>query len=73
MQRVLSSTGAHGGNVQIFKDDQLSGAANSVPNKPSFNGVHAAKLFKPSILPRGFEKLYTNLVASEKNFINGDQ
>ena len=70
MQRVLSSSGAHGGNVQIFKDDQLSGAANSIPNKPFFNGMHAAKLFKPSTLPRGSEKLYTDLVAAEKNFIS---
>jgi hypothetical protein len=73
MQRVLSSTGAHGSNVQIFKDDQLSSAANSVPNKPSFNGVHAAKLFKPSTLPRGSKKLYTDLVVVEKNFISGGQ
>ena len=32
MQRVLSATGAHGGEVEILKDDQLSGKTNSVPN-----------------------------------------
>ena len=71
MQRVLSSVGAHGGNVRIFKDDQFYGVANSIPNKPSFNGVYAAKLFKPSTLPRGSKKLYTDFVAAKKNFISG--
>jgi len=32
MQRVLSATGAHGGEVKILKDDQLSGETNSVSN-----------------------------------------
>jgi hypothetical protein len=46
MQRVVSFTCAHGGNVIIFKDDDLSSKSNSVPNKPSFSGAHSLKLFQ---------------------------
>jgi hypothetical protein len=70
MQRVLSSTGAHGGNVIIFKDEQLSGKQNNIPSKPSFNGAHAGKLFEPSRLSGGASKLYTDVVAAERNFIS---
>lgn len=73
MQRVISSTGAHGGNVVIFKDDKLSGKKNSVPSKPSFNGVHAEKLFKKSTLPFGLEKLFTDVITTERNFIDGGE
>lgn len=73
MQRVISSTGAHGGNVVIFKDDKLSGKKNSVPSKPSFNGVHAEKLFKMSTLPSGSEKLFTDVITAERNFIDGGE
>jgi hypothetical protein len=69
MQKVVSSTGAHGGNVIIFKDDQLSGKKNNVPNKPSFNGKHASNFFKKSSLPGGSDPLYKDVVAAEKNYI----
>ena len=36
MQKFLSSTGAQGGNVIIFKDGKASGKSNDVPCKPSF-------------------------------------
>lgn len=45
MQRLVSLTGAHSGNVVIFKDEELSGKGNNVPNKPNFSGAHAMKLF----------------------------
>lgn len=70
MQKVLSSTGAHGGNVIIFTDGKASRKSNNVPCKPSFNGAHAAKLFNASTLPGGSEKLYTDVVATERNFID---
>jgi hypothetical protein len=71
MQKVVSLTGAHGGNVVIFKHAELSGKSNNVPNKPSFGGAHALKLFKENPLelqcPR---KLYVDVINSEKNFSN---
>lgn len=70
MQKIISSTGAHGGNVIIFQDEQLSGKQNNVPSKPSFNGAHAARLFMPSRLLGGSPKLYTDIVAAEKKFID---
>ena len=73
MQRVISSTSAHGGNVVIFKDNKLSGKKNNVPNKPSFNGVHAEKLFRKSTLPSGSEKLFTDVIIVERNFIDGGE
>ena len=66
----MSSTGAHRGNVIIFKDGKASGKSNDVPCKPSFGGAHAAKLFTASTLPGGSEKLYTNVVAVKRNFID---
>jgi len=71
MQRVLSSTGAHGGNVRIFKNNNLSGQHSNVPSKPSFNECHAAKLFKPSTLLGGSTKLYVDVVPAEKSFMSG--
>lgn len=69
MQPVLSSMRAHGGNVIIFKDKQLSGKQNNIPSKLSFNGAHGGKLFEPSRLPRRANRLYTDVVTAEKNFI----
>jgi len=69
MQRVLSATGAHGGDVKILKDEQLSGKINSVPNKPSFGGAHVAKLFKPSTLEGGSDRVWKDVVSAERNFI----
>ena len=70
MQRVLSTTGAHGGEVKILKDNQLSRNTNSVPNKPSFDGAHIDKLFKPSTLEGGSNRVWKDLVAAERNFFD---
>lgn len=71
MQRVVSLTGAHGGNVVIFKDEDLSGRSNSVPNKPSFSGANAMKLFKNNPLePQNPRKLYVDIINAEKNNMN---
>jgi hypothetical protein len=48
MEESLSSAGVHGGHVRIFKDSNLSGSTGSVPNRPSMNGAHVARLFKKS-------------------------
>jgi len=74
MQKVLLSTGAHGGNVKIFKDEKLSGQKNNIPCKPSFNGVYATRLFKKPVLEGGSEVLYFDIVSVEKNFLdNGER
>jgi hypothetical protein len=49
MEKSLSAIGVHGGNVQICADPQFSRAHNSIPRKPSINGVVANRLFQPSI------------------------
>jgi hypothetical protein len=71
MQRVLSATRAHGGNVLIFKDADLSGKSNDVPNKPSLSGAHCSKIFLKNTLPRGSEKIWMDIVHATKNFMNG--
>lgn len=84
MQRVVSFTGAHGGNVIIFKDEDLSGKSNSVPNKPSFSGAHSLKLFQSIDKIRGANtgnllnnanprKLYVDIVNAEKNLLQNGQ
>jgi len=73
MQKVISATGAHGGNVKIFKDEKLSGKKNNIPCKPSFNGAHAARLFKASPLEDGSEVLYKDVVNAEKNFLDNGE
>ena len=70
MQKVLSATGAHGGNVKIFKDEKLSQNKNNIPCKPSFNGAHAARLFKASPLEDGSQVLYKDVVNAKKNFLD---
>ena len=75
MQAVVSLTATHGGNVIIFKDNELFGKSNSIPNKPSFSGAHALKLFMkdPSDQVENPRKLYTTVVNAEKNFLEKDQ
>jgi len=73
VQRILSSIGMHGGDVQIFEDKDLSGKANSVLRKPSINGAYARKLFQPSNLPNGSHKVYQDLVYAKRNFIDNGQ
>jgi len=70
MQKVLSSTNTHKGNVIIFRDGKASGKSNDVPCKPSFNGAHVAKLFSASTLLGKSEKLYIDVIAVERNFID---
>ena len=71
MQRVVSLTGAHGRNIIIFKDHDLSGKSNDVPCKPSFSGAHALKLFKDNPLDSNpiRHKLYVCVVNTEHNFL----
>lgn len=71
LQRILSATGAHGGNVIIFKDHDLSGKANSVPNKPSLSGANCAKIFKPNTLEGGSDKVWKDLINACRNFTEG--
>lgn len=74
MQKIVSLTGAHGGNVVIFKSEELSGKCNNVPNKPSFSGAHALKLFANNPTNVGHpRKLYVDVVNAEKNYINNGQ
>ena len=71
MQKIISSTGAHGGNVIIFKDHELSGKSNSVPNNPNFSGANCSKLYKLSTLEGGSDKLWKDVVNSTKNLLDG--
>lgn len=64
MQRVLSTIGAHGGNVVIFKDVNLSGKSNFVPNKPSLSGANCAKIFPSSTLPGGLDRVWKDMFIS---------
>lgn len=75
MERVISETGAHGGNVVIFKDQELSGKSNNVPNKPSFSGAHALKLFKedPQSISVPPKKRFVDVVNAEKNNLRRGQ
>ena len=73
MQRVVSLTGAHGGNVVIFKDGELSRKGNNVPNKPSFSGAHAMKLFADNPTETTPKKLYIDVVNAEKNYLKNGQ
>lgn len=68
LQKILSATGAHGGNVLIFKDQDLSGKSNSIPNKPSLSGANCAKIFNPSTLPGGSDKVWKDIVNASRNF-----
>lgn len=68
LQKILSATGAHGGNVLIFKDQDLSGKSNSIPNKPSLSGANCAKIFNPSTLHGGSDKVWKDIVNASRNF-----
>lgn len=70
VEKILSSIGMHGGHVHIFEDKDLSGKANSVPRKLSVSGAHAHKLFQPSCLPNGSQRVYQDLVCAERNFMD---
>jgi len=59
--------------VTIFKDEDLSGKSNNIPNKPSFCGAHALKLFNPNIHKNPPIKLYVDIVNAEKNTLNKGQ
>ena len=66
MQRAVSLTRTHGGNVTIFKDSILSRMSYDIPSKSSFSGVHALKLFKES-LDQPTRKLYVDVVNTKNN------
>jgi len=70
IERIISSIGMHGGDVQIFEDKDLSGKAKYVPKKPSLSGAHARKLFQPSPLSNGSQRVYQDVVCAERNFID---
>lgn len=53
----------------IFKDPDLSGKANNVPIKLSLSGVHASRLFKPSVLT-GRDRVWKDVCYAEHNFIS---
>jgi hypothetical protein len=61
----------HGGAVKIFKDTDLSGKVNSVPNKPSLSGCHTSKLFKKSTCENSSDRLWRDIVLAERN-VEGD-
>lgn len=73
MQKVLSAIGAHGGNVVIFKDTDLSGKSNNVPNKPSLSGANCKKIFGPSTLEGGSDKVYKDIINATRNVVNGGE
>jgi hypothetical protein len=68
MEKSLLAIGVHGGNVQICIDPQLSGAHNSIPRKPSLNGVVANRLFQPSTWS-GKDRVWKDVYESEHNFM----
>ncbi len=70
MEKSLSAVGAHGGNVEITQDPQRSGKSNSIPKKPSFNGVVASRLFQASTWS-GKDKAWMDICQSEYNCLNG--
>lgn len=70
MEKSLSAIGAHGGNVEIRKDPKLSGSTGNVPQKPSFSGVVASRLFKPSVWS-GNDKAWKDICQAESNNSGG--
>jgi len=56
----------HGGAVKIFKDLELSGSSNSMPNKPSLSSANATKLFKKSSLPTSSDRVRRDIVLAEQ-------
>lgn len=67
IETILSATGMHAGAVKIFKDLELSGSSNSMPNKPSLSGVNATKLFKKSSQPTSLDRVWRDIVLVEQN------
>jgi hypothetical protein len=68
MEKSLSAIGVHGGNVQICVDPQLSRAHNSIPRKPSLNGIVANRLFQSSTWS-GKDRIWKDVCKSEHNFM----
>jgi len=62
MERIISKIGAYSGNVKIFKDKELLGKSNNVPNKSSLCGAHELKFFK--------EDLESTVVAPKMRYID---
>lgn len=70
IETILSATGMHGGVVKIFKDLELFGFSNRMPNKSSSSGADATKLFPKSSHPTGSDRVWMDVVLAEQN--NGD-
>jgi len=72
IERIVSLTSAHGGNMTIFKNEDCSSLKNNVPNKPLFNGVYVFKFFKlnSSIQGNPPRKLYVDIINAKKNTLN---
>jgi hypothetical protein len=70
MEKSLSTVGAHGRNVEITQDPQCFRESNSIPKKPSFNGVVASRLFQASTWS-GKDKAWMDICQSEYNCLNG--
>jgi len=60
----------HGGDVQIFEDKDLLGKCNFVSKKPSLSGSYAYKLFRPSSVCGGSNKVYKDIVLVEWNYLD---
>jgi len=73
IQKVLSATGAHEGNVVIMKDAELSGKSNSIPNKLNLSGANCKKIFSKSSLAGGSDKVYKDIVNATRNMLNGGE
>lgn len=75
MEKIISQTSAHWGNVIIFKDKELSRKSNNVPNKPSFSCAHALKLFKedPDSTTVPSKKRYLDVVIAKRNNLRRGQ
>jgi len=71
MQKLVSLTGTYSGDVQVYKDAELSGQLNNISNKSSFNKAHVLKLFQKYPTSDGIEwKLYTDVVNAKHNTVN---
>jgi len=69
MEKSLFVVSTHGGNVEITQDPQCSRKSNSVPKKPSINGVVASRLFQVSSWSRK-DKAWMHIYQLEYNYLN---
>jgi hypothetical protein len=72
MEKSLSATGMHGGNVVISKDIDRSGPNSNIPKKPSLSGVNVGRLFQPSTWS-GQDRVWKDVLRSEDNQLQRGQ